>query len=136
MVIQRPNRRLGSQLRRHLSCPFCRSDVRVIAFRDRTIRLACANGCGLRFSVGWRQVGELMLAVEPVKPASQPRTRPGSLELARMRLDGSVRHRHELAAPAAMRRHRPGRQRASQPRTRPGPRPHMRDGRRAILRPS
>lgn len=66
MVIPRPNRRLGSQLRRHLRCPLCRSDVRVVAYRDRRIRLACNGWCELRFTVGWRQVGELMLKLEPV----------------------------------------------------------------------
>jgi len=50
--LKRPNRAFGELLRAGLCCPFCRGEVRVVAYRYRSTRLECVHeDCGERFTI-------------------------------------------------------------------------------------
>jgi hypothetical protein len=57
---KRPRRALGQQLRVLVSCPGCRGDVRIVAYRENTVRFECES-CELRFSLDPVQLGKAVL---------------------------------------------------------------------------
>lgn len=65
----RPKRRFGDVLRVSLCCPLCAVEpmtaggpvLRVVAYRDRTVRLEC-RACNLRFSVDAEQAWDAIMA--------------------------------------------------------------------------
>jgi hypothetical protein len=57
--LERPRRRLGRTLRLFVSCPVCRGEIKVVAYRAKTTRFECRD-CELRFSLDPADVADAL----------------------------------------------------------------------------